>query len=56
LSDIGGYIVGKIVGGKKLTKISPNKTISGTIGSFVFSLISILLFKNFLSINLEYWY
>ena len=53
LSDIGGYIVGKTVGGKKLTKISPNKTISGTIGSFVFSLISILLLKNFLSINLN---
>jgi phosphatidate cytidylyltransferase len=53
LSDIGGYIVGKAVGGKKLTKISPNKTISGTIGSFIFSLISILLFKNFLSINLN---
>ena len=53
LSDIGGYIVGKTVGGKKLTKISPNKTISGTIGSFIFSLISVLLFKNFLSINLN---
>tara|TARA_B100000686_G_C16438202_1_gene785622 strand:+ start:40 stop:687 length:648 start_codon:yes stop_codon:yes gene_type:complete len=37
-SDIGGYIVGKSVGGKKLTKISPNKTISGSIGSFLFSL------------------
>ena len=37
-SDIGGYVVGKSVGGKKLTKISPNKTISGTIGSFLFSL------------------
>ena len=38
-SDIGGYIVGKSIGGKKLTKISPNKTISGSIGSFLFSLI-----------------
>ena len=37
-SDIGGYVVGKTVGGKKLTKISPNKTISGSIGSFLFSL------------------
>ena len=53
LSDIGGYIVGKTIGGKKLTKISPNKTISGTIGSFVFSLFSIILFKNFFSINLD---
>jgi phosphatidate cytidylyltransferase len=53
LSDIGGYVVGKSIGGKKLTKISPNKTISGTIGSFVFSLLSMILFKNFSSINLD---
>ena len=44
LSDTGGYFVGKLVGGKKLTKISPNKTISGSIGSFLFSLISIIIF------------
>ncbi len=37
-SDIGGYTVGKSIGGKKLTKISPKKTISGSIGSFLFSL------------------
>jgi len=37
-SDIGGYVVGKNIGGKKLTKISPNKTVSGSIGSFLFSL------------------
>ena len=43
-SDIGGYVIGKTVGGKKLTKISPNKTISGSIGSLIFSLIPILLF------------
>ena len=52
LSDIGGYTFGKVFGGKKLTKISPNKTYSGAIGSFVFSLLSIpILFlfqKNFL--------
>ena len=35
-SDIGGYIIGKIFGGLKLTKISPNKTISGSMGSFFF--------------------
>jgi len=44
-SDIGGYIFGKTVGGKKLTKISPNKTISGSIGSFIFSLTPLLLFN-----------
>lgn len=37
LSDIGGLIFGKIFKGKKLTKISPKKTISGSIGSFIFS-------------------
>ena len=30
-SDIGGYIFGKILKGPKLTKISPNKTITGAI-------------------------
>ena len=35
-SDVGGLIIGKIFKGKKLTKISPNKTISGSIGSFFF--------------------
>lgn len=44
-SDIGGYIIGKTVGGKKLIKISPNKTISGSIGSFIFSLFPIFLFN-----------
>ena len=39
-SDIGGYVVGKSVGGKKLTKISPKKTVSGSVGSFLFSLFS----------------
>jgi len=38
-SDVGGLMFGKFFGGKKLTKISPNKTISGTIGSFTISLI-----------------
>ena len=39
LTDIGGLIIGKIFKGKKLTKISPKKTISGALGSFLFSLI-----------------
>ena len=44
-SDIGGYAIGKIIGGKRLTTISPNKTISGSLGSFVFSTIPLLLFN-----------
>jgi len=43
LSDIGGYVFGKAFKGKKLTKISPNKTYSGSVGSFVFSILSIPL-------------
>ncbi len=51
-SDIGGFVFGKILKGPKLTKISPNKTVSGSIGSFLFSLFtfSIIIFyysKNF---------
>ena len=44
-SDIGGYVVGKTVGGKKLTKISPNKTVSGSIGSLIFSFIPLIIFS-----------
>jgi phosphatidate cytidylyltransferase len=36
LSDIGGYVFGKFIGGKKIKIISPNKTYSGFVGSFVF--------------------
>ena len=43
-SDIGGYTFGKIIGGKKLTKISPKKTYSGLVGSFVLSVIFGYLF------------
>ena len=40
-SDIGGYAFGKIFKGRKISKISPNKTFSGVIGSFLFSIISV---------------
>ena len=50
-SDIGGYIFGKVIGGKKLIKISPNKTISGSIGSFIFSLLPLFLFNFQLSLK-----
>jgi len=48
MSDIGGIVFGKFFKGKKLTKISPNKTISGSIGSFIFSLFLIPLFFSYL--------
>ena len=47
LTDIGGYTFGKIIGGKKLTKISPNKTYSGMIGSFIFPIFFGLIFYNY---------
>ena len=43
-SDTGGFVIGNLIGGKKLTKISPNKTISGSIGSFIFSLFPLFIF------------
>ena len=50
-SDIGGFIFGKIFKGPKLTKISPNKTYSGAIGSIVLTLITVsFLFYYFLKI------
>ena len=45
LSDIGGYIFGKFFRGKKLTKISPNKTYSGMIGSFTLSIIFCIIYS-----------
>ena len=49
-SDIGGLLFGNFFKGKKLTKISPKKTISGSLGSFIFSLFLIpFFFKDLLS-------
>ena len=53
-TDIGGYIFGKIIGGKKLSKISPNKTIAGTIGSFILSIIPLIISLNFNFFDLEF--
>ena len=56
-SDVGGYVFGKTFGGKKLTKISPNKTISGSIGSFILSYIGFfviyLYFSDLLFVRLQ---
>jgi len=49
-TDIGGYIFGKIFKGPKLISISPNKTYTGVIGSFILSLISALIFIKYLGI------
>jgi len=44
LTDIGGYIFGKLFGGPKLIKISPNKTWAGAIGSIILSQLAFLIF------------
>jgi len=46
-TDLGGYVFGKILKGPKLTKISPNKTYSGVLGAFIFSMTGSILFISF---------
>lgn len=53
-TDIGGYVFGKILKGPKLTKISPNKTYSGMLGSYFFALITILIILNIKFVSLPY--
>jgi phosphatidate cytidylyltransferase len=52
LTDIGGYIFGKLIGGPKLIKISPNKTWSGLVGSIILSQLALLIF--FLDANYKF--
>jgi len=53
-SDIGGLTVGKIFKGRKLTKISPNKTVSGATGSLFFSILLIPFFLSYLNFSNMY--
>ena len=53
-TDIGGYVFGNIIGGKKLSKISPNKTISGAIGSFIFSIFPLMVLLNLNYLDLDF--
>jgi len=50
-TDVGGYVFGKIFKWKKLSKISPKKTISGVFGSYFCSIISFVIFNNFYSLG-----
>ena len=43
-NDIGGYSFGKLFKGPKLTKISPNKTQSGMIGSYILAIVASTIF------------
>ena len=51
-TDIGGLILGKTFKGKKLTKISPNKTYSGFYGSFIVSFLVMFFMSNYLNLNI----
>ena len=55
-TDVGGYVFGKTFKGKKLTKISPNKTFSGMYGSFLLPLTIFAVFYNLSILNIEYLY
>ena len=50
LTDIGGYLFGKIFKGPKLTKISPNKTFAGMFGGYLLSIMIMSIFF----INLDF--
>ena len=47
-TDTGGYIFGKTLKGPKLTRVSPKKTYSGVIGSFLISLLFGLIYIKYL--------
>lgn len=57
-TDLGGYIIGNLVKGPKLTKISPKKTYSGSLGGFIFSCVGINIYifisQKFLNVNLKF--
>jgi len=55
-SDIGGFVIGKLFKGKKLTKLSPSKTISGVIGSLIFSITVFSLAIYYLTKNFEIYF
>ncbi len=65
-NDIGGYSFGKLFKGPKLTKISPNKTQSGMIGSYILAIVASTIFiqyytsevsidKNIVTIDLKFF-
>ena len=51
-TDIGGYVFGKIFKGPKLTKYSPNKTISGVVGSYMMSVLSFIVISKLITNNI----
>ncbi len=53
-SDIGGFVFGKFFQGPKLAKISPNKTVSGALGSLILSSVTIFSIVYYLTKNLDF--
>ena len=53
-SDIGGFVFGKLFKGPKLTKISPNKTITGAIGSIIFTSLTVSISLYYFTKNFNY--
>ena len=53
-SDIGGFVFGKILKGPKLIKISPNKTISGAVGSLLLTSIIMSISFFYFTENFSY--
>jgi phosphatidate cytidylyltransferase len=46
--DTGAYVVGKLIGRRLLTKISPKKTVEGSFGGLIFSMLLAVACKYFL--------
>ena len=59
LSDIGGFLFGRLIKGPKLSKWSPNKTIAGFFGSVILGQFAFLvlyyLLKNTVIFNLKFF-
>lgn len=53
-TDVGGFVFGKLIKGPKLTKISPNKTYAGMIGSFLLTILFIYYFSKYISMQNVY--
>jgi len=54
-SDVGGYVFGKLFKGPKLTKISPKKTITGSIGSIIFTIVIITFLFFYITNSFSYY-
>lgn len=58
-SDVGGYVVGRRLGKRQLTEVSPNKTIEGAIGGSLFSAVIFMFFwwllECFFNLHISLW-